>query len=180
MPLYVAEGKTASGQAEWPDLVSAPGDEVLRLMACRVRCGGQITGDVPIDQKVEVELEYENLKDGVQIMSGVYITTHMGVGVLSAINAPSACFHEDSWFHRARPRGRYRSRCTLPGNFFNEGLYRLTPVLLLDGLHTSVMVTDAVSFHVHETGAMRKEFRGTWLGVVRPLTEWVTERCGGT
>jgi lipopolysaccharide transport system ATP-binding protein len=125
-------------------------------------------------------MEYVNLRDNVHVMSGVYVTTHAGVGVLSAINAPSACLKEDPWFLRPRPRGRYVARCTLPANFFNDGAYRVTPVLLTEGRYTNVMVTDAVAFHVHETGAMRREFHGTWLGAVRPRTEWCTEFLGRT
>jgi lipopolysaccharide transport system ATP-binding protein len=179
MALYVAEGETAGGSIEWPDIKTAPGDDVLRLTAVRVLSGGRVTGDVPIDQPVQIELEYENLKANAQIMSAVYITTHLGVGVLSALNAPSACIGEDPWFERRRPRGRFLSRCTLPPSFFNDGTYRVTPVLLTESLHTNAIVNDAVSFRVHETGAMRREFHGTWMGVVRPRTMWVTEYRGG-
>ena len=35
---------------------------------------------------------------------------------------------------------------------------------------------EAVSFVVHDSGAMRQEYTGGWLGVVRPRLNWTTER----
>ena len=33
-----------------------------------------------------------------------------------------------------------------------------------------------LSFNVHDTGEMRKEFLGSWIGVVRPRLYWHTEQ----
>jgi lipopolysaccharide transport system ATP-binding protein len=176
LPLYIQSAAATRGECAWLDLASAPGDDVVRLRAVRVISEGVVTGDVPIDKELVMEIEYEVLKEGVQLMSAVYLTTAAGVGVLSTINAPSACLQEDEWFAKPRFVGRYCSRCTLPANFLNDGVYRVSPVLVSDGLYTHVYAKEVVEFMVHETGAMRKEFRATWLGVVRPRTVWHTEQ----
>ena len=36
-------------------------------------------------------------------------------------------------------------------------------------------VNDALAFTTYETGSMRKEYTGTWIGMVRPKLEWKTE-----
>jgi lipopolysaccharide transport system ATP-binding protein len=174
LPLYIQSAAVSRGERIWPDRASAPGDEVVRLLAVRILSEGATTGEVPIDMEIVVEIEYEVQKEGVKLMTAVYLTTSTEIGVLSTLNAPSACLEEDVWFHRPRPVGRYRSRCVLPANFLNEGTYRVASLLLSEGLYTHVYAKDAVDFVVHETGAMRKEFHGAWLGVVRPRTKWST------
>jgi lipopolysaccharide transport system ATP-binding protein len=178
LPLYIQSAAVAHGECVWADPAISPGDEVARLSAVRIISEGTVKGDVPIDKELIIEIEYDVLKEGVQLMSAIYLTTASGIGVLSALNAPSACLNEDAWFARPRAAGRYRARCTLPANFLNDGAYRVTPVLVSEGLYTHVNAREAVEFVVHETGAMRQEFRATWLGVVRPRMVWSTERVG--
>ena len=175
LPLYVQNASVNRGEHAWPGGAQAPGDDAVRLHAVRVVSEGRVSADVAIDKETLLELDYEVLKPGIQLMSAVYLTTATGVGVLSSLNAPSACIEEDEWFHKPRLAGRYRSRCVLPANFLNEGPYRVTGVLVSDGLYTHVRADEAVEFTVHETGAMRKEFMGAWLGVVRPRMQWVTK-----
>lgn len=176
LPLYIQSAAVSRGECVWSDPATAPGDEVVKLHAVRIMSDDAVTGEVPIDKELVMEVEYDVLKAGVQLMSAVYLTTAAGIGVLSALNAPSACLQEDEWFARPRTVGRYRSRCTLPANFLNDGAYRVAPLLVSNGLYTHIYAKEAVEFTVHETGAMRKEFRATWMGVVRPRTQWNTEK----
>jgi lipopolysaccharide transport system ATP-binding protein len=178
MPLYIQSAAASQGEHVWSDPASAPGDEVVRLLEVRVMSEGTTGGDVAIDKEIVVEMVYDVLKAGVQLMSAIYVTTAYGVGVFSALNAPSACLREDEWFLKPRPVGRYRARCVIPPNFLNDGIYRITPILLSEALHTHVNANEAVEFTVHETGSMRKEFQATWLGVVRPRMLWVTKNEG--
>jgi lipopolysaccharide transport system ATP-binding protein len=180
LPLYIQSAAVSRGECVWPDPGAAPGDEVVRLRAVRIMSEGVVTSDVPIDKEIVVELEYDVLKEGVQLLSAVYVTTAAGIGVFSSLNAPSACLKEDEWFHKPRPRGRYRAQCLIPGNFLNDGAYRVAPVLSSEGLYTHVYAREIIEFTVHETGAMRQEFKSTWLGVVRPRMVWVTEKMGTT
>ncbi len=176
LPLYIQSASVTRGERAWPDRPSAPGDDVVKLLAVRIISEGVVTGDVPIDKEIHIEVEYEVLKEGVKLMSAIYLTTATGIGVFSALNAPSACIRQDEWYDAPRPQGKYRSRCIVPANFLNDGTYRVTPVLVTEGLYTHVNEIEAVEFTVHETGSMRKEFHGTWLGVIRPKMQWETVR----
>jgi lipopolysaccharide transport system ATP-binding protein len=179
LPLYIAAARSTSGQISWNDPAAAPGNSVVRLLGVRVVCEDTATADVPIDKPVTIELDYLNLVGGSRVMTAVHITDSVGTSVLSTMNAPSACVETDPWFDKPRPVGRYRSRCTLPANFLNDGLYRVSPIFLTGGAETAVHEREIVSFMVHETGAMRKEYQGAWLGVVRPRLAWATMRDGG-
>ena len=41
---------------------------------------------------------------------------------------------------------------------------------------TQILEDHVLSFHVHDTGEMRKEYYGGWISVVRPRLAWHTER----
>ena len=69
-----------------------------------------------------------------------------------------------------------RSRCVLPGNFLNDGRYTVHVAVRTDITQIEAWAGDAVSFTVHDTGEMRREFGGRWLGVVRPRLAWQTHR----
>ena len=71
--------------------------------------------------------------------------------------------------------GLYKTVCTIPANFLNEGRYSISAIILTDVTNAEVNEKEVLSFTVHETGEMRKEFSGQWLGVVRPKLAWSTE-----
>jgi hypothetical protein len=48
-------------------------------------------------------------------------------------------------------------------------------LVLTDVSNIEASATEAVSFVVHDTGEMRREFGGGWVGVVRPKLAWRTE-----
>jgi lipopolysaccharide transport system ATP-binding protein len=51
----------------------------------------------------------------------------------------------------------------------------VTALVMTDNQTVQVQVNDVIAFTVHETGEMRREFTGRWIGVVRPRLEWRTE-----
>ena len=90
----------------------------------------------------------------------------------------AGCPVEDEWFDKPHPVGLYRTVCTLPGNFLNEGLYSINVIVLSDVYNTEIFKGEVISFTVNDTGAMRKEYGGGWGGVVRPRLAWQTEYQG--
>ena len=62
---YLSSDLGTTAVREWPDPGQAPGNEVARLRAVRVRSeDGQVTDVVDIRQPVGIEMEYEVLKSG--------------------------------------------------------------------------------------------------------------------
>ena len=50
-----------------------------------------------------------------------------------------------------------------------------------DGMMINHIVKEKViSFNVIDTGGMRKEYSGPWVGIVRPRLAWSTEYEGNT
>lgn len=172
---YIAMGREDNGEKSWPDQATAPGNGKVRLHAVRIVSGGQTTADVDIQEDVRVEIEFWNLKAGQHLCASIHVNDNMGVGVLASANYPSATLGRDEWFNQPYPEGLYRTVCTLPGNFLNEGRYSINAFVLSDVMQIEASVKDVVSFTVHDTGTMRQEYGGTWLGVVRPKLAWQTQ-----
>ena len=175
---YIETTREGHGERIWSDPKTAPGNEKIRLHAVRIVSGGGVTDSVDIQKDIQVEVEFWNLKAGSQIHTSIHLLDKMGVGVLASANFPSANLIKDEWYGKPHPVGLYRTICTLPGNFLNEGLYSINAIVLTDGTNTDVYEREVISFTVHESGAMRKEYGGGWLGVVRPRLAWQTEYQG--
>jgi lipopolysaccharide transport system ATP-binding protein len=110
------------------------------------------------------------------MMASIHLLDKMRVGVLASANMHSANLRRDKWFNEPHPVGLYRTTCILPGNFLNEGRYHINVIILTNITKTEVFAREVISFTVHESGEMRKEYSGEWLGVVRPKLDWFTER----
>jgi homopolymeric O-antigen transport system ATP-binding protein len=173
---YISTGQELSGERVWPDPIEAPGSEKARLCAVRVISGGAVTSDADIQDDIQIVVDYLNLRPGTRIMISIHVLDQMRVGVLSSANMHSANLTRDEWFDQPHPTGVYRAVCTLPGNFLNEGRYFINALVMTDVQHVEARVDEAVMFNVHDSGAMRKEYGGYWLGVVRPRLAWQTER----
>jgi len=174
---YLSQAKSVRGQIVWPDLETAPGNDDVRLRSVSILQEGIVgpTADVGISKEVLVEIVYENLKAGAPLYSGIWLKTGSGTFVLSSGNAPSMSLAVDPWYAQPHPRGTFRSVCRIPGNFLNEGSYSITAIVGKSPQNTQILEESIVSFQVHDTGEMRKEYLGSWAGpVVRPRLAWNT------
>jgi lipopolysaccharide transport system ATP-binding protein len=177
---YLATGRSAGGEAVWPDPAQAPGNDIVRLHAVRIlqdSIDGP-TADVDISKEVLIQITYWNLREGALLYPAIWLRTGIGTDVLASSNHSSVNLVEDPWYDRPQPQGLFQSICRIPGNFLNEGRYRITAILGKVPSNTQVLEEDLLSFDVHDTGEMRKEYYGGWLGVIRPRLAWHTEYIG--
>ena len=150
-----------------------PGDDVARLLAVRVLQHGEVTETVDIRYAVELEMIYENLVEGAQLLACFGFFDPQGVLLFA-----SADFGYHKW---AQPRcpGLYRSVCHVPGNLFAEGGIRVYAEVStrhpVYRIHVNVF--DCVGFQVVDTSAAGS-VRAGWAcpipGVIRPMCEWST------
>ena len=172
---YIALGREQSGERLWPDPSQAPGNDRIRLRSVRVLSDGEITADTAIDRPITIEVQYWNSKPGVRITTSIHLFDQLGTTVLATANMDSANLVRDQWFGRPHPIGLFAARCEIPGNLLNTGRYSVDAIVLTDVTNWEASAKEAVSFAVHESGAMRKEYAGGWIGVVRPRLAWQTE-----
>ncbi len=159
---------------EWPDTSQAPGNEVVRMRAVRVRSkSGQVADVVDIRKPVRVEIEYDILKPGHTIVAQFGFNTEEDV-IAFIVND-----RDPAWYRRPRPVGRYLSTAWIPGNFLSEGTMVVGGGLLSEDpwqLHCDA--PRVVGFRVVDPGTgdtARGDVTGRWEGVVMPLLKWTTE-----
>jgi lipopolysaccharide transport system ATP-binding protein len=172
---YISRGLDVSGSVVWDDPDEAPGEDRVKLHAVRVVQRGETTSDVDIDEEVRVEIWFWNFEEGNRLSAAVHLHDKSGVTVFAANSSPSAALTDDGWSCRPHPVGLYRAVCVVPGNFLNDGMYRVSAWVLKDSSRTQVRAEEVVSFTVHDTGAMRREYTGPWIGAIRPRLTWETE-----
>ncbi|MBI3951593.1 MAG: ABC transporter ATP-binding protein, partial [Acidobacteria bacterium] len=170
---YLASGLGTTAVREWPDLANAPGNDVVRLRAARVRMQhGRITDAVDIRKLVGVEVEYEVMKPGHVLVPNLHFHNEEGVYVFVAID------QDPMWHRKPRPVGRFVSTAWIPGNMLAEGT-----------LIVGVAISSYIPFHVHfyerdvvafqvvdslEGDSARGDYAGLMPGIVRPLLRWTT------
>jgi lipopolysaccharide transport system ATP-binding protein len=171
---YLSSGVGTTALREWTDRSHAPGDEVVRLRAVRVRSSDDDLADaIDIRRPVGIEIEYDVLTPGYVFHPHFGIRNEDGVLLFLAQDV------DPTWRGRRRPAGRYTSTGWIPGNFLAEGAMSVGVTLMTlepEQIHTTVR--DAVLFRVIDTLSARDTARGDYLrpigGVVRPLLKWTT------
>ncbi|HEY5040981.1 MAG TPA: ABC transporter ATP-binding protein [Verrucomicrobiae bacterium] len=173
---YLNSGLEKSGELIWPQPEEAPGNERVRLKAVRIISEAKVTADVMLDQDCHIEIDYVNYATDLPLAVSIHLLDRMGVEVLASANFHSANLIRDAWFGKGFPKGVFRTVCTIPANFLNEGRYSIR-VALVSNISTLELLTgEIIGFNTHDTGEMRKEYTGYWLGVVKPKLAWQTER----
>jgi lipopolysaccharide transport system ATP-binding protein len=68
-------------------------------------------------------------------------------------------------------KGLIKGCCHIPGNFLNNGIYRVMIMIVLDASVSLYSLDDALIFEVHDI-ERDGNWYGKWPGVVRPSFEW--------
>jgi lipopolysaccharide transport system ATP-binding protein len=159
----------------WPDLETAPGDDLVRLRSVRVVDeDGEAIHAADVRQPVGIEITFVVLRSGEPLLPKIKVYNARGDVAFNAMDT-SARWQEPS------PPGEYVATAWIPGNLLNEGLTSIDAgVCSLDApkLRPHAGCNDAVSFHVQDPGegdSARGLFSGQWQGVVRPLLEWTRD-----
>jgi lipopolysaccharide transport system ATP-binding protein len=179
---YLRAGSDSAGEHVWDDPKRAPGNDNVRLRSIRVLARGQTSAETYIDEEVSIEVEFWNFRHNIRNLGVViYLLDSMGNIVLSTVSTPAANSLPEEWFQKAHPAGLYRTTCTLPANFLNDGLYSITVYGVTFGpLSIEMEAPQVLSFSVFDTGSMREAGGGErWHGVVRVRFPWRTEYLGG-
>jgi lipopolysaccharide transport system ATP-binding protein len=172
---YLQAGHGSGSERHWPDLETAPGNDLVRLRSIRaVLDDGSLADAVDVRKPVGIEIGFAVLRYGDAVFPKIKVYNGRGEVAFNAMDT-SARWLEPS------PPGDYVATAWIPGNLLNEGLTTAdVSICSLGGTKLRSQATSrlAVSFHVQdpvEGDSARGHFIGQWQGVVRPLLEWTTE-----
>ena len=170
---YLRSGLGTTAAREWPDIDKAPGNDVVRLLAVRVRReDGEISDMVDIRRPVGIEMEFKVLNPGHVLVPNIHLFNEEGINIFIDHD------HDPAWHRRLRPRGRYFSTAWIPGNFLSEGTMIVrASISTMDPFEIHLDERDAVAFEVVDSldgDSARGDFSGHLPGVMRPLLRWTT------
>ncbi len=174
---YMSGGEGLTTIREWADLTKAPGNDIVRLCAVRVRNhAGEILDSLDIRQPVQIETEYEVLRPGHELIPDCQISNEAGLLLFGTGDQRSA------WGRRPKPAGRFISTVVIPGNYLAEGTIFVTVAMNILNQAILYREENVVSFQIldpMEGDSARGDYVGPMGGVVRPLLEWETRHING-
>jgi len=157
------------------DAKQAPGDEFIRLHSVKVHNSqGKVTENIDINEPVDIEIEYWNLKQGPQRIAGVHFWNDEGIKLFVSHD-----LNNREWRDKILPVSLIKSVCKVPSNIFSEGrIFATVEIDTFDGVAIDhVIAQNIVSFKVFDSdqGDSVKANLSHWGGVVRPVLKWNSE-----
>jgi len=169
---YLDAGLGSSSERSWSDREAAPGDNVARLKAVRVRSSGLVSEEVDIEKPIEIEVEYWHCP-GHALAPYVVLWFYDDKGVLLFV---SADWNNHRWRMADRLPGVITSTCHIPANYLSEGrIFVRADLVTINPNVVHARESDVVSFQVvdrSQGGGARGDWAGEYPGVVRPLLDW--------
>ena len=163
---YLSTHRTQVAERRWRFPGDAPGDERVRLLACRVLQRGRAVSIVDINEPSQIEIEFEILQEVHNLITGVNL-----------YNAEGIClFASCDWRANYLRPGKYRKHVAMPAQLFAEGYTSvLIQLVFYDPDVKSVVLRDALSFDAIDSdhpSSVRGAYKGNWPGVVRIKLDW--------
>jgi lipopolysaccharide transport system ATP-binding protein len=171
---YLKAGFGTMAVREWTDLSKAPGNDIVRLQAVRVRLeDGSVSEAVDIRSPVGIEMEFEVLKSGAFLVPNYHFFNEGDICIFVAGN------HDPDWRRKPYPVGHFVSTAWIPGNFLAEATIVVgAAISTMDPVIIHFYEPNAVAFQVIDSldgDSARGDFAGSVPGVVRPLLRWTTQ-----
>ena len=169
---YIAEMKDSTVIREYERGPEAPQNEAFVVRSVAVRDpNGELLTELYTTTEFDVEIEYETKEEGVFVGLGVFFYDLENNCLFSSYGN-----REPNWFGRPMPKGRYRSRCRIPGNLLNDRWVTVTIYLYNESMWGPVWARDVLRFEIHDSGEMRQGYYHHWEGALRPILDWTTEQ----
>ncbi|MGE0374928.1 MAG: ABC transporter ATP-binding protein [Planctomycetaceae bacterium] len=137
---------------------TAPATGKVRLTGVRI-VPLEPTDLLATNTPFDIAVEYERFESAGKLHVSAMLYTADGVCVFNSVSPSDQS-----------PPGRHAARLHIPGNFLNNGLYRLRLALVSD-MQPQVDVDDALMFDVQD-GPRPIPYHGEWIGVIRPQLDW--------
>lgn len=152
----------------WDEVHTAPGDDEIRLRRIRLVPASDDL-NIEMNTPLKVEIEYWNMTPDRKIFLDLCLYSLDGSPVLDSMTAPAGTTTPDF------PRGLFRSSCYIPGDFFNEGNYRIRVAFIDEAAKIVCDQPDALMFAVNDSRVREIPWYGRYIGFVHPKFEWRTE-----
>jgi lipopolysaccharide transport system ATP-binding protein len=171
---YLNSGSYGKGEIFFQD--NNPGDKKVLLHSVRIfNKNGESKTDITINEDFFIEMEYELLYDGMRVYPNFHIKDAYGQYVFVASDTDI-----DPDCRLKNKKGKYKSKCTIPGNLLNTGTFYIGfAVGSVYPLHVHFHEQDLLFVTIHDPIDGIKTrltgYSGPVPGTFRPLLKWDLE-----
>lgn len=167
---YLKGGRSLSYRKTWDADIERPHNSSVAINQIAIT-GSSGTGlqEIHTDTPFNIEVDFEVFSESSTVGLTVIMYDEEERCVLSSINNL-----EKEWYSKLMPKGRYRSTCTIPGNFFNNGKYSIDINLFGQSYADQCLVKDAITIEILDSPEIRGDYFGHFGGAVRPRFDWRT------
>lgn len=163
---YVAEGSSQLADQRWRYPGDAPGDDLVRLLGCRVIQDERTAPVVDINRPASIQLEFRVFRRAENLVTGIALFT-----------AESLCiFDSCDWRTNSLEPGVYVKRILMHPQLLAEGLVNVMIQIFPSESQTkNVYLRDVLSFEAIDSDdpdAVRGQHKGPWQGIVRLRLPW--------
>lgn len=172
---YIGSGNVLAGSLSEGEITLSSSHPNIGLKKVALVGNNGVTHEFGLDEKVCCEITFEVKQTPTRVVPSIHLLDKYGECILSTLNSDSATLSPDPLYNAVLEKGIYTTRCEFPPFFLNDTSYKLNVILSEDETFMNTTRADeVVSFEMHDTGDMKKEYTGSWIGVVRPKLSWNT------
>ena len=171
---YLRSTISAAAEQLWKDVITAPGNDKVRLRRVSVRPeNGLLSEPITMETPCVIEVEFWNKVPAARLHITLHIYTEKQIVAFSTGSS-----RDPLWRGRSFPVGLFRCGCKIPGNLLNSGLHRVMVLVVQNDNTVIYQHEDAISFDILDLGKRQTSWYGKQPGVVYPMLEWSTEYLG--
>ena len=130
---------------------------------------GEVATTLDVRQPFTIDVQYRVLRRTANLRVGIRLSAHEGTILLSTTDM-------DASEELPREPGVYVSRCEVPGELLNYGLYYITVGCDTPTVETISMVDHGLAFQIAPTGGAGGHINDGRLGLLRLRLPWTLER----
>jgi lipopolysaccharide transport system ATP-binding protein len=164
LDLYNSNSKEITTQKVW-SVEDAPGNSKAKIISIKLLAHEDA---FYIEKELELEVEFYNFIDGQVLNISISIFDDNDVYILAAPNLD----------RKPLPIGIYKSKMTVPPNFFNTQKYFFNVLLVGNNYEILAELDKVVSLETIEDGSERSNYFGYWGGTIRPKFNWENSYLG--
>lgn len=154
---YLQNGANDLREQTWENPDMAPGNDKVRLHYIRLTPDAEDhKGRIILETPLKIEIGFWNFMSEAQLNFSLHLFTIEGTCVLASVSNVFAA-----------EQGIVKGTCYIPGNFLNNGTYRVMIKIVQDSKISVLNLKEALYFEVTED-KRNSDWYGKWPGVVRP------------
>jgi lipopolysaccharide transport system ATP-binding protein len=162
---YLSNQNQQLGERNWEE-TNAPGDDSVKLLACKIIQEGKSASVIDINKKCKIEITFKVLKPAKNLIPGINL-----------YNDEEQClFDRCDWKPNNLAVGVYKKELIIPAQTLAEGRFNiLVHLTFFDPMLASVVEKEVMFFEAVESDhpdTIRGLYKGPWPGLMRLGFEW--------